>query len=128
MVAFFAHLLHTPTQGGAMSPTSGNFEGQLHTVPDARVANVFALRSVERAGTTETGVVGVALPRSVVQSLRSKQLLSLGPIQTLPPGASAGSQQWVFQPGAIETVQKHGFFFSSDSGERADDLVWELSS
>lgn len=99
------------TQGANLSPSSGNFGGQFYTVPDVKVADVFALRAAQRAGTTEIGVVGIALPRSVVQSMRAQKLLTLGPIPNPPPGVSAGAQQWVFQPGAIQSLKDRGFFF-----------------
>jgi hypothetical protein len=99
------------TQGSVLSGTGGNFGGQLHTVPSLQVAEEFAARTAAKAGTTETGVVGIALPKHIADMLRSRGLLTRSPIQNPPPGVSAGAQQWVFQTGALKALQDYRFFF-----------------
>jgi RHS repeat-associated protein len=98
------------SQGGSLSPTGGNFGGRFFTVPDVGVADVFAARSAQRAG-EEAAVVGVALPRTFTDQLREAKLLTLGPIDNPPPGVSPGTQQWVFEPGALLDLANKGFFF-----------------
>lgn len=44
--------------------------------------------------------------------LRQRGPLRSSPIQNPPLGVSAGAQQWVFEPGALEFLQKYGYFFS----------------
>lgn len=101
------------SSGGSLSPSGGNFGGQLHTVPDPAVARVFAQRTAGRVpGGAQPSVVGIALPRKIVEMLRQRGLLRSNPIQNPPPGVSAGAQQWVFEPGALEFLQKYGYFFS----------------
>ena len=101
------------SSGGSLSPTGGSFGGQFHTVPDPAVARVFAQRTAGRVpGGARPSVVGIALPRKIVEMLRQRRLLRSNPIQNPPPGVSAGAQQWVFEPGAIEFLQKYGYFFS----------------
>jgi RHS repeat-associated protein len=99
------------SQGGNLSASGGNFGGQLFTVPNADVAGVFAARSAARVAGQQPAVVGIALPRSVVASLKQQNVLRLGPIEIPPPGVSSGAQQWVFEAGALDTLKLEGFFF-----------------
>jgi hypothetical protein len=99
------------TQGGNLSATGGNFGGKLFTVPSAETAEVFAQRAATHVAGEQPGVVGIALPESTVAQLRSQGLLKLSPIDNPPAGVSAGAQQWVFEPGAIQTLKNQGFFF-----------------
>ena len=101
------------SQGGSLSSGSGNFGGRFFTVPSAEVADVFAARAATRVVGQQPAVVGVALPESVAARLRSPSqgLLRLRPIENPPAGVSPGTQEWVFQPGALQTLQNEGFFF-----------------
>jgi RHS repeat-associated protein len=99
------------TQGKSLSPKGGNFGGRFFTVPDISVAKVFAARSAARMAGESPAVVGVVLPRAVANRLRSEGLLKLDRIDNPPPGVSPGTQQWVFQPGALDTLANEGFFF-----------------
>ncbi|AFZ22068.1 SpvB/TcaC N-terminal domain-containing protein [Allocoleopsis franciscana] len=101
------------TQGGNLSAGGGNFGGRLFTVPNLDVAGVFANRAASRAAGEQPAIVGIALPRDTAARLRQgpNPLLRLGPIDNPPAGVSPGAQEWVFQPGAIDTLQSQGFFF-----------------
>jgi hypothetical protein len=80
-------------------------------LPDRR----WPWRSPRRAATQEEGLqpalVGIALPRNVARRLEAQKLLSRRAIESPPAGVSSGASEWVFQPGAIATLQKEGFFF-----------------
>lgn len=101
------------TQGANLSSRSGNFGGRFFAVPDTNVAGVFAKRTAAKIAGEEPAIVGFALPRSVTARLMQgpKPLLRRGPIPNPPEGVSTGAQEWIFEPGAIETLKNHGFFF-----------------
>jgi len=80
-------------------------------VPNADVAKVFASRSASQVAGGEESLVGIALPRSVAAQLKAEKLLVPGTISSPPPGVPASTQEWVFQPGSLQTLSKEGFFF-----------------
>ncbi|HEX4231263.1 MAG TPA: hypothetical protein VHZ07_21510 [Bryobacteraceae bacterium] len=98
-------------QGGNLAPSGGNFAGKFHTVPDLDVANVFAARTAGKVTGGQPAVVGVALPKAVADNLRRLQQLTREPITNPPPGVSPSATQWVFKPGALQTLRDDGFFF-----------------
>jgi hypothetical protein len=98
-------------QGGNLTPSGGNFAGKFHTVPDLDVANVFAARTAGKVTGGQPAVVGVALPKAVADNLRRLQQLTREPITNPPPGVSPSATQWVFKPGALQTLRDDGFFF-----------------
>jgi RHS repeat-associated protein len=99
------------SQGANLSPSGGKFGGKLFTVPNADVAKVFASRSASQVAGGEESLVGIALPRSVAAQLKAEKLLVPGTISSPPPGVPASTQEWVFQPGSLQTLSKEGFFF-----------------
>jgi RHS repeat-associated protein len=101
------------SQGGTLSAGAGNFGGSFFTVPSVEVAEVFAARSAGRIAGQEPAIVGIALPRSISNQLRTptEGLLRLGPIENPPPGVPPSAQQWIFQPGAFDALKNQGFFF-----------------
>jgi len=99
------------SSGDSLSANSGNFGGEFHTVPNASVARVFAQRTASKIAGEQPAVVGVALPRRVADMLRQRGLLRVDPIQNPPPGVGAGTQQWVFKPGAFPYLKQYGSFF-----------------
>lgn len=101
------------TQGGNLAANSGNFGGKFFTVPSIDVAKVFAARTASKVAGSEPSVVGMALPKAIADRLRSQGLLRLRPIDSPPVGVSAGAQEWVFEPGALPTLQREGFFFQA---------------
>ena len=99
------------TQGGSLSASGGNFAGKFHTVPDLDVADVFAARTAAKVAGEQPAVVGVALPKAVADRLRSLGQLTREAISNPPPGVSPSTTQWVFKPGALQTLKDQGFFF-----------------
>lgn len=99
------------TQGGSLSTSGGKFGGKFFTVPSVEVGEAFAARSATQVAGGQPSVVGVALPQEVVARLKAQKLLQLSPIDNPPPGVPPSTQQWVFQPGALETLKREGFFF-----------------
>ncbi len=102
---------YVETQGKNLSTSGGNFRGKFYTVPDVEVARKFAARAATRVTGQQSAVVGIALPRAVADQLRANKMLTPGPVENPPPGVSSSAQQWVFQPGALDTLKKEGFFF-----------------
>ena len=98
------------TQGGNLSKSGGTFGGKLYTTQERSVADVFAQRTAQDVGGRPV-LVGIALPLDVANRLRKLQLLVPGRITNPPIGVRVGAPEWVFQPGAIPELQKHGFFF-----------------
>jgi hypothetical protein len=107
--AFAARLVET--QGDCLSETGGKWAGKFFTVPDIRVAAIFAKRTSDNVRQANPTVVGVALAPAVVQGLRTRGLLTSPPIQNPPPGISATTPQFVFERGALETLKRNAFFF-----------------
>jgi hypothetical protein len=99
------------TQGDVLSARGGRFAGEFYAVPNVEVADVFAARAATRTAGEQPMVIGVALPRAAADRLRQLGLLKRGLIDNPPLGVPAGTQQWVFEPGALETLRSEGFFF-----------------
>lgn len=75
----------------------------LFTATDPRVARFFAERSVAKAGGGQIGGVAIVLPRDAVRQLRSAGLLVARPISDMPHFL-----EWVFSPGAVDTIRRAG--------------------
>lgn len=99
------------TQGGILSSTGGRFGGRFFAVPDIDVAKTFAARAATQIAGANPSIVGIALPSSTVAQLKANNLLQIRPIDSPPSGVSTGAQEWVFQPGAIDSLKKDGFFY-----------------
>jgi len=109
-IATFADKL-VETQGGCLSETGGKWAGRFFTVPDLRVATVFAERACGNLRHEKPKTVGIALLPVTVQLLRSRGLLTSPLIQNPPPGISPTTPQFVFERGALEQLRSSGFFF-----------------
>ncbi|BCL79065.1 SpvB and TcdB_toxin_midC domain-containing protein [Ktedonobacteria bacterium brp13] len=94
------------SQGKTLSAAGGNFGGRFFTTSNLTTAGEFAGRAAGRVAGETPEVVGIALPKAIVQRLRAQQLVKTVPIADRP-----GMFQTVFERGAVETLKKEGFFF-----------------
>lgn len=99
------------TQGGCLSETGGRWAGRFFTVPDVRVAMIFAQRACANTRHERPKIVGIALTLETVHSLRAKGLLTSPPIQNPPPGISPTTLQFVFERGALQELKRLAYFF-----------------
>ncbi|MCW5801284.1 MAG: hypothetical protein KIT31_02645 [Deltaproteobacteria bacterium] len=76
---------------------------ELYTTVDRSVARHFAERTIAKAGAGEVGGVAIVLPRQQVQHLKASGQLVVRPICDMPR-----LLEWVFRPGARETILKAG--------------------
>ncbi len=112
----FEFFLHGTTRQRArvFRPAAGR---ELFTTTQPKAARYFGERTVERYGAHEigegAGEVGatiIALPRSVYRDLLQRKLVRPGrPVPGLPEGVGPFSET-VFEPGALETLEKHAIF------------------
>jgi hypothetical protein len=98
---------------GCLSRTGGKWAGAWHTVMNLEAAYVFACRSCSSARGEKPIVIGMAIPRGIAMSLRSRGLLSSPPIPNPPPGVSETTTQYVFLPDAFPQLSSDGFFFTA---------------
>lgn len=96
------------TQGGRLSSTGGNFQGKFFTTAKTDLAQTFANRAAGADGST--GLVGIAIPKSVMATLRNSKLVTTTPVYG-NPGQLLGYQT-TFSSGAIEALKRSGFFFN----------------
>lgn len=99
---------------GTTADVAQSFELQarpFHTTVDPAVARMFAVRSVEKAGRGEVGAVALVLPRPAVAQLKALGQLKVGPISDMPQHL-----EWVFAPGARETILKQGTIIPLKAG------------
>ncbi len=99
------------TQGECLSAVGGKWGGRFFTVPDIAVAEIFAVRTCAHHRVERPGIAAVALPRTIVTTLRSQGLLTSPPIQGPPPRVTATTPQFVFERGALDILKRSGFFF-----------------
>ncbi len=92
---------------GTTAEVAEGFELQvgrpLFTTTNPKLARLFAERTVAKAGGGEVGGVALVLPREAVSRLRSLGQLTVRPISDMPQ-----LLEWVFGPGAQETILRHG--------------------
>lgn len=91
-------------QGRNLSERGGNFGGRFFTALNQDVADEFALRTVSKIG-GEPAIVGIALPRTLVQNMERNRWLTTTRIDD-----RLGLQS-VFSSQAIKTLQSKGFYF-----------------
>lgn len=99
------------TQGECLSATGGKWAGRFFTVPDLRVAAIFAKRTSDNLRQPNPTVVGVALAPEVFRTLRAQGLVTSPPIDNPPPGVPAMTPQFVFERGALPVLKRDAFFF-----------------
>lgn len=75
----------------------------LFTTTNPAVARLFAERTVAKAGGGSVGGIGIVLPRETVGQLRSLGQLTVRPISDMPQHL-----EWVFGPGAHDTIARQG--------------------
>ena len=97
--------------GGGFSASGGNFGGRIFAAPSLQIARVFVLRRVRNLPGSTPGVAGIALPRRIVEMLRSRGLLRMEQMTDPPPELASSRGQWVFEPGAIEWLEREAFYF-----------------
>lgn len=107
--AFAAELVKT--QGDCLSETGGRWAGRFFTVPDLRVAAIFAKRTSDNLRQPNPTVVGIALQPETVRNLKARGLLTWPPIDNPPPGITAATPQFVFERGALAVLKRDAFFF-----------------
>jgi len=99
---------------GTRSDFAGAFELQpgkhLFATTDPAVAKIFAERTIAKTGGGELGGVAVVLPRDVVSQLRTQGHLTVRPISDMP-----SFFEWVFGPGAYDTLMREAQFTSLPS-------------
>ncbi|MBX9692215.1 MAG: hypothetical protein K2Z81_07525, partial [Cyanobacteria bacterium] len=80
---------------------------------ELEVAEEFALRLINDRSRSKPGDVparvGIVLPAEVAQQLRDKGLITRRKI------IDRDAQEDIIEPGALDTIKKHGFFFPLDS-------------
>ncbi|MFT3823206.1 MAG: DUF4157 domain-containing protein [Chitinophagaceae bacterium] len=92
--------------GASLSTSGGNFGGRLFTATDFRVIDEFAARTVTRQG-GQQGIVGIAMSEETMAVLRQRGMVRSG----LPIADRPGMYETIFEPGAIEILNREGFFF-----------------
>ncbi len=91
-----------------LSSSGGNYGGQFHAAIERGVAERYATASASNAGRGESAaLVGLALPRSLVQRLRSGR----NPLMRIEPFGDTPGFQVIFESGAIDIIKDAGFFF-----------------
>ncbi|MFI9825967.1 RHS repeat domain-containing protein, partial [Streptomyces sp. NPDC052013] len=98
------------TQGGNLSANGGRYGGKFFVAVDRELASAFAERNAATLG-GDPSIVGIAIPRNIASGLKSNRMLQVLPMESTSMGAT---RQWVFEPEAIETLKRHGFFFPAD--------------
>jgi hypothetical protein len=91
---------------GTTAERAANFQLEprsLFTATERSTARIFAERTVARAGGGQIGGIAVVLPRSAVAQLRALGQLTVRPISDMPH-----LLEWVFGPGAYDTIQRVG--------------------
>jgi hypothetical protein len=76
---------------------------ELFTTLDPAVARLFAERTIAKLGGREIGGIAVVLPQEVTKHLVSTGQLIVRPISDMP-----NVLEWVFQPGARDTILRLG--------------------
>ena len=91
--------------------SGGNFGGRMFLAPNVETARVFAARRVTQVPESTPGVVGIALPKDVFDSLRQQKLIVFTRMTDPPPELVGSPGQWVVEPAAVQQISDHGFFF-----------------
>lgn len=96
----FEFFLHGTTHARAaeFKPRAGL---RLFTATDIQVARTFAQRTVGREG-GKLGAAVIALPREIADQLRKRGVLRTQPVPDMPTMLES-----IFEPGAIEALEKH---------------------
>lgn len=92
------------TQGARLSEHGGNFAGRFFAALKVDVAEEFAARSALRSG-GEPGIVGLAIPKRITDVLERNRWMLTRKID------DRQGLETVFQPGAMNTLRKQGYFF-----------------
>lgn len=104
--------------GKALSNSGGNFGGRFFGTWDARIAEEFAGRTVSKlAHGAEKGMVGLAIPEELAKKLQEGP----NPLMRVKKMDDRDAQEVIFEPGAIEMLQRYGYFF--DANQAARDLA-----
>lgn len=96
----FEFFLHGTTHARAVEfkPRAGL---RLFTATDIQVARNLAQRTVGREG-GKVGAAVIALPREIAEQLRKRGVLRTQPVPDMPT-----MLETIFEPGAVEALQKH---------------------
>ena len=104
------YFIHGTTQTSAEN-FSLDPSRRFFTAVDPKVAQIFAKRTVEKAGGGDPGGVLLLLPRDTVKSLRQNKLFRTKPIDDMPQ-----FNESIFEPGAAETIEREGLLFALPPG------------
>jgi hypothetical protein len=99
------------SQGGCLTANGGNFGGRFHTVMDLTAALIFAERTCTKYPGEKPLVIAFALPSDTVATLKNHGMYQMGLISGPPTGVTASTTEYVFSPGAFQTIANRGFFF-----------------
>ena len=98
-------------EGSALPTGGGNFGKRMFAASNVETARVFAARRTTNVPGSSPGVVGIALPKPTLETLKQRGLIHFEHMTDPPPELAGSPGQWVIEPDGIKAINDDGFFF-----------------